>query len=113
MTKPIRAALYIRVSTTDHGQDVGLQLDELRQVAAQRSWGDGAYIDEGVWGSKDRLPGLDTSWPTPAPATSSLWPLGASTVSPPTLPNSSPPWTSFAPSASTSSASASRSTPPP
>ncbi len=35
MTKPIRAALYARVSTSGHGQDVGLQLDELRQVGAQ------------------------------------------------------------------------------
>jgi len=38
MSKPIRAALYARVSTSGHGQDVGLQLDELRQVATQRSW---------------------------------------------------------------------------
>ena len=28
--KTTRAALYARVSTTGHGQDVGLQLDELR-----------------------------------------------------------------------------------
>jgi hypothetical protein len=33
-----RTALYARVSTTGHGQDVGLQLDELRQVARQRGW---------------------------------------------------------------------------
>lgn len=32
-TRPIRAALYARVSTVNHGQDIGLQLDELRQVA--------------------------------------------------------------------------------
>jgi hypothetical protein len=38
MSEPIRAALYARVSTSGYGQDVGLQLDELRQVAAQRSW---------------------------------------------------------------------------
>ena len=30
--RPLRAALYARVSTLN-GQDVGLQLDELRQVA--------------------------------------------------------------------------------
>lgn len=38
MKKVIRAALYARVSTSGHGQDVGLQLDVLRQVAAQRGW---------------------------------------------------------------------------
>ena len=59
MTKPVRAALYARVSTSGHGQDVGLQLDELRQVAAQRGWEPVAYVDEGVSGSKDRRPALD------------------------------------------------------
>lgn len=59
MTKPIRAALYARVSTSGHGQDVGLQLDELRQVAAQRQWVASDYVDEGVSGSKDRRPALD------------------------------------------------------
>ncbi len=59
MSKLIRAALYARVSTTGHGQDVGLQLDELRQVAAQRSWVAAEFIDEGVSGSKDRRPALD------------------------------------------------------
>jgi DNA invertase Pin-like site-specific DNA recombinase len=59
VTKPIRAALYARVSTTGHGQDVGLQLDELRQVAAQRGWASVDYVDEGVSGSKDRRPALD------------------------------------------------------
>jgi hypothetical protein len=58
MTRPVRAALYARVSTTGHGQDVGLQLDELRQVAAQRGWDATAYVDEGVSGSKDRRPAL-------------------------------------------------------
>ena len=59
MTKPVRSALYARVSTSGHGQDVGLQLDELRQVAAQRGWEPVAYVDEGVSGSKDRRPALD------------------------------------------------------
>lgn len=59
MSKPIRAALYARVSTTGHGQDVGLQLDELRQVASQRGWTATDYVDEGVSGSKDRRPALD------------------------------------------------------
>lgn len=59
MNKPIRAALYARVSTSGHGQDVGLQLDELRQVAAQRGWVASEFIDEGVSGSKDSRPALD------------------------------------------------------
>jgi len=59
MSKPVRAALYARVSTTSHGQDVGLQLDELRQVAAQRGWEPVEYVDEGISGVKDRRPALD------------------------------------------------------
>jgi DNA invertase Pin-like site-specific DNA recombinase len=59
MTKAVRAALYARVSTTGHGQDTGLQLDELRQVAAQRGWTVSEFVDEGVSGSKDRRPALD------------------------------------------------------
>ena len=59
MSKQLRAALYARVSTTGHGQDVGLQLDELRQVAAQRGWEAVAYVDEGVSGAKDSRPALD------------------------------------------------------
>ena len=58
-TPPIRAALYARVSTVGHGQDVGLQLDELRQVAAQRRWTATEYVDDGVSGSKDSRPALD------------------------------------------------------
>ncbi len=59
-TKTIRAASYARVSTTGHGQDVGLQIDELRQVAGQRGWSiAGEYIDEGVSGAATSRPALD------------------------------------------------------
>ena len=55
------AALYARVSTTGHGQDVGLQLDELRQVAQARGWSVVAeFVDEGISGTKATRPGLDT-----------------------------------------------------
>jgi hypothetical protein len=55
-----RTALYARVSTTGHGQDVGLQLDELRQVARQRGWNVVAeHVDDGVSGATTSRPALD------------------------------------------------------
>ena len=58
--RPLRAALYARVSTVGHGQDAGLQLDELRQVAAQRGWVvAGEFVDLGVSGIVDSRPELD------------------------------------------------------
>jgi DNA invertase Pin-like site-specific DNA recombinase len=59
MSRPVRAALYARVSTSGHGQDIGLQLEELRQVAAQRGWTTSEYPDDGLSGSTDRRPALD------------------------------------------------------
>ena len=60
MSRPLRAALYARVSTSGHGQDVGLQLDELRLVANQRGWAvHDEFVDEGVSGAKDSRPALD------------------------------------------------------
>ena len=59
-TTLLRVALYARVSTVNHGQDSGLQLDELRAVAQQRGWRVvGEYIDEGVSGGKQSRPALD------------------------------------------------------
>lgn len=59
-SETVRAALYARVSTTGHGQDVGLQLDELRQVARQRGWVVvDEYTDAGVSGLRTSRPGLD------------------------------------------------------
>src|SRR6266850_3986609 len=44
---------YARVSTTNHGQDVGLQTGELRQFAEARGWMvAGEYVDAGVSGAK-------------------------------------------------------------
>src|SRR5712691_3359390 len=55
-----RVAIYARVSTTNHGQDVGLQTRELRQFAEARAWTvAGEYIDAGVSGSKDSRPELN------------------------------------------------------
>jgi DNA invertase Pin-like site-specific DNA recombinase len=57
--RPVRAALYARVSTSGHGQDIGLQLEELRQAAAQRGWVASEYADDGLSGSTERRPALD------------------------------------------------------
>ena len=58
--KAVRAAVYARVSTSNHGQDVGLQVGELRQVAVQRNWNVvGEYVDDGVSGVQESRPALD------------------------------------------------------
>jgi len=55
-----RVAIYARVSTTNHGQHVGLQTRELRQFAEARGWSvAGEYIDAGVSGAKDSRPELN------------------------------------------------------
>jgi DNA invertase Pin-like site-specific DNA recombinase len=55
-----RVAIYARVSTTNHGQDVGLQIRELQQFAEARGWTiAGEYIDAGVSGAKDSRPELN------------------------------------------------------
>jgi DNA invertase Pin-like site-specific DNA recombinase len=56
----MRAAIYARVSTTNHGQDVTLQTRELQQFAAARGWEiTGEYVDAGVSGTKDSRPELN------------------------------------------------------
>ena len=55
-----RLAIYARVSTSNHGQDVNLQLRELRQFAEARGWQvAGEYVDSGVSGTKDSRPELN------------------------------------------------------
>jgi putative DNA-invertase from lambdoid prophage Rac len=55
-----RVAIYARVSTTNHGQDVGLQTGDLRQFAEARGWRlADEYVDQGVSGSKDSRPELN------------------------------------------------------
>jgi DNA invertase Pin-like site-specific DNA recombinase len=56
----LRVALYARISTLNHGQDVGLQLRELREYARARRWHvAGEYVDAGVSGSVESRPELN------------------------------------------------------
>jgi DNA invertase Pin-like site-specific DNA recombinase len=55
-----RVAIYARVSTINHGQDVSLQTRELRQFSEARGWTiAGEYIDAGVSGTKASRPELN------------------------------------------------------
>jgi DNA invertase Pin-like site-specific DNA recombinase len=55
-----RVAIYARVSTTNHGQDVTVQTRELQQFAEARGWYlVDSYLDLGISGSKDKRPELD------------------------------------------------------
>lgn len=55
-----RVAIYARVSTTNHGQDVSLQTRDLEQFAQARGWSlADSYLDLGVSGSKDNRPELN------------------------------------------------------
>ena len=56
----LRVAIYARVSTINHGQDVMLQIRELEQFVQARGWRVvGQYQDEGVSGTKDSRPELN------------------------------------------------------
>jgi DNA invertase Pin-like site-specific DNA recombinase len=55
-----RVAIYARVSTTNHGQDVTLQTRDLREYCERRGFQIvGEYTDIGVSGSKDSRPELN------------------------------------------------------
>lgn len=55
-----RVAIYARISTTNHGQDVSMQTRELRDYCERRGWAvAGEYVDTGISGAKDRRPELD------------------------------------------------------
>src|SRR6202042_2343063 len=55
-----RVAIYGRVSTNNHGQDVSMQTTELEQFAQARGWQVvGQYLDSGVSGAKDSRPELN------------------------------------------------------
>src|ERR1039458_4913845 len=56
----LRVAIYGRVSTTNHGQDVNVQTRELEQFATARGWRlVDSYLDLGISGAKDSRPELN------------------------------------------------------
>lgn len=56
----MRAAIYARVSTLNHGQDPTMQTRELREYCQHRGWEvAGEYVDVGVSGAKESRPQLD------------------------------------------------------
>jgi DNA invertase Pin-like site-specific DNA recombinase len=56
----MKAAIYARVSTIGKGQDVDLQLRDLRKYTQARGWEIfKEYIDNGVSGRKNNRPALD------------------------------------------------------
>ena len=56
----MRCAIYARISTTNHGQDVSMQTRELREYCERRGWTIASeYVDTGISGAKDRRPELD------------------------------------------------------
>ena len=56
----MRAAIYARVSTSNHGQDIGMQTRELREYCERRGLEIvGEYLDSGVSGAKDSRPELN------------------------------------------------------
>ena len=59
-SRPVRAALYARVSTANNGQDPSMQIRELREYCERRGWKvSGEYVDEGISGTKDSRPELN------------------------------------------------------
>ena len=60
LQQPSRTAIYARVSTTNHGQDVTMQTGEMGEFCQRRGWRVvDEYLDRGISGSKDRRPELD------------------------------------------------------
>jgi len=59
-SRPTRAAIYARVSTTNNGQDPSMQTRELDEYSQRRGWTVvGEYVDVGISGTKERRPRLD------------------------------------------------------
>ena len=60
MTNQTKVAIYARVSTINHGQDIGMQTREVREYCERRGLQIvGEYTDVGISGSKDSRPELN------------------------------------------------------
>ncbi|MCU1340934.1 MAG: putative serine recombinase [Candidatus Acidoferrum typicum] len=56
----MRVAIYGRISTTNHGQDINFQTRDLEQFPQARGWQlVDSYLDIGISGAKDKRPQLD------------------------------------------------------
>ena len=56
----MRAAVYARVSTANHGQDPKVQLREIAEYCERRGWTvTSEYVDVGISGTKEKRPELD------------------------------------------------------
>lgn len=59
-SRPVRTAIYARVSTVNNGQNPEMQLREIREYADRRGWEIvGEYVDVGISGTKEKRPELD------------------------------------------------------
>ena len=56
---PVKTAIYARVSTTNHGQDVSMQLRELREYCGRRGLEIGGEYTDSMSGAKDSRPELN------------------------------------------------------
>ena len=54
----MKIGLYVRVSTSDKGQDPALQLSPLREYATARGWETTDYLDVGESGASNHRPAL-------------------------------------------------------
>jgi DNA invertase Pin-like site-specific DNA recombinase len=57
--KPMRAALYARVSTTNHCQDVSMQTRELKEYCERRGWEIAGEFTDHASGAKESRPALN------------------------------------------------------
>jgi len=56
----MKTALYVRVGTSNNGQDPMVQLRDLREYAERRGWTVAwEYVDTGISGTKEKRPELD------------------------------------------------------
>jgi DNA invertase Pin-like site-specific DNA recombinase len=57
----MKVAIYARVSTTDKGQDVNMQLSELKDYCKARKWDlYKEYVDDGISGAKAKRPAFNS-----------------------------------------------------